>query len=80
MNYIVSITSQGQFTIPSKLRWELGLNKRSRAFVNAEKGKLIVEPVKDLLELKGVFKTKIKASPSQVRESFGEYLAKQAAR
>ncbi len=78
MSHIVSITSQGQITIPAKLRREIGLNKRGKALLSNEKGKILIEPVKDLLELKGMFKTNIKATPSLIRDAFGDYLAREA--
>lgn len=53
MVYTVSITSQGQISIPAKLRRKLGLHKNQKALVSEEKGKLIVEPVKDFLKLGG---------------------------
>lgn len=57
MVYTVSITSQGQITIPAKIRRALGLNKKQQATVSIEEGKMVVKPVKDLLELEGAFKT-----------------------
>ena len=78
MTYTVSITSQGQISIPVHFRQKLGLNKKSKAFVTEQKGKLIIEPVKDFLECGGSLKTKIKASPHQVREAFEKYLAEEA--
>jgi AbrB family looped-hinge helix DNA binding protein len=57
MSYIVSITSQGQISIPAKIRRELGLTKKKRAFVSVEKGKVVIEPVRDILELAGSIKT-----------------------
>jgi AbrB family looped-hinge helix DNA binding protein len=57
MTYTVSITSQGQISIPAKLRRKLGLDRTRRAIVSEEKGRLIVEPVKDFLELAGSIKT-----------------------
>ena len=57
MTYTVSITSQGQISIPTKLRDKLGLNKKGKAFVTEQNGKLIVEPVKNILELRGSLKT-----------------------
>lgn len=80
MTYTVSITSQGQISIPARFRKELGLNKGKKALVSLEDKKLIIEPVKDFLELRGSLKTDIKASPQQIRESFGEYLAQEAVR
>jgi len=57
MTYTVSITSQGQISIPAKFRKELGLSKRKKAIVSIQNGKMVVEPVKDFLELRGSMKT-----------------------
>lgn len=76
--YTVSITSQGQISIPAKLRKKLGLDKNKKALVSEEDGKLVIEPVKDFLELGGSLKTDIKATPQQIREAFEKYLAEQA--
>ncbi len=78
MIYTVSITSQGQISIPMRLRSKLGLDKHKKALVSESKGKLIVEPIKDLLELEGSFKTNIKATPKEIREAFENYLAEDA--
>ncbi len=78
MVYTVSITSQGQISIPAKLRRELGLGSGKRALVSVEGERLIIEPVADLLDLKGSLKTNIKATPRQIREAFGQYLADEA--
>ena len=75
MTYTVSVTSQGQISIPAKLRRKLGLDKHKQALVSEKEGKIIIEPVKDFLELKGSLKTNIKANPRQLREAFKEYLA-----
>lgn len=53
MTYTVSITSQGQISIPAKIRRELGFSKKKKAIVSVQDGKMIVEPVKDFLELGG---------------------------
>lgn len=58
MTYIVSITSQGQISIPADIRRALNLDKHKKAVVRREKDKVIIEPVKDFLELEGVFKHK----------------------
>ena len=52
--YIVSITSQGQISIPAKIRKELGFNQHKKAVVTTEKGKMVIEPVSDFMSLKGV--------------------------
>lgn len=75
MIYTVSITSQGQMSIPAPLRKKMGLNKSGRASVTEKEGKLIIEPIRDLLELRGSLKTDISATPSQIRQGFEEYIA-----
>jgi len=80
MNYIVSITSQGQFTIPAPIRRALGLDKRKRAVVSVKDGKMEVSSVKDFLELGGSLRTTRKASMKQIRNAFEEELAKRSAR
>jgi len=79
MSHIVSITSQGQISIPIKIRRELNLDKIKRAIVSIEKGRVIIQPVKDLMELAGSLKTDKKpVSPREMREAFGQYLAEEA--
>lgn len=78
MTYTVSITSQGQISIPAPIRHKLDLNKSKKALISERDGKLFIEPVKDLLELKGVFKTNIKATSKATREAFENYLGSRA--
>lgn len=76
MTYMVSITSQGQISIPAPIRRKLGLDKSKKAVITEKDGKLLIEPVKDLLDLKGSLKTNITASSKEIREAFEEYIAK----
>ncbi len=57
MTYTVSVTSQGQISIPAKIRRDLGLDKTRQAIVSQEDGKIIVKPVRDFLDLGGSLKT-----------------------
>ena len=57
MTYLVTITSQGQISIPALFRRSLGLNKSRRAVVSLVGGKVIVEPVDDFMKLRGIFKS-----------------------
>lgn len=56
--YLVSITSQGQISIPAEIRRSLGLTKYKKAFVKQEGERVIVEPVDDILHLEGSLKDK----------------------
>jgi AbrB family looped-hinge helix DNA binding protein len=53
MTFTVTITSQGQISIPIQLRRKLGLDKNKKAFIREENGELVIKPVKDLLDLAG---------------------------
>lgn len=76
MVYPVSITSRRQMTIPARAAKEIGIGKR--ALVRVENGQLIIEPVKDFLELGGSLKTKKKYDPKKSREAFEQALADEA--
>lgn len=51
--YTVTITSQGQITIPAKVRRQLNLDKSKKATVRVEDNKAIIEPVVDIMSLAG---------------------------
>lgn len=76
MTYTVSITSQGQISIPATFRNKLGLKEYNKALVTEENGKLIIEPVKDFLEQGGSLKTNKKPlSNIKLHDLFAESLA-----
>lgn len=81
MAHIVSITSQGQITIPAKLRRELGLTKKGKAIVSKREGVMVVKPIRDLLDLKGSLKTNKKPlSNKQLHEVIANAVAEEYAR
>lgn len=74
--YTVSITSQGQISIPAKLRRELGLKGGKKANISKEGNSLVIKPVRDLLELAGSFKTEKKPLTSrELHERFAKSMA-----
>lgn len=70
MTYTVTITSQGQISIPAKIRRKLGFSQTMKASVSIEDGKMVVSPIKDLLELAGSLSSYKKRvlSPSELHE------------
>ena len=79
MTYTVSITSQGQISIPAALRRKLGLDKSKKALVSEKDGRILIEPVKDFLEMKGSLKTdKPPLTSTRLHELFGQFLAEKA--
>lgn len=53
MQQLVSITSQGQISIPAEIRRNLKLDKYKKALVKQEGERVIVEPVSDFMALEG---------------------------
>jgi len=53
MQQFVSITSQGQISIPAQMRKALGLSRYNKALIRQEHNRLIIEPAPDLLALGG---------------------------
>lgn len=76
--YTVSITSQGQISLPAKIRRALGLHKNSKALLSVHEGNIILTPIKDFLELKGSLKTNKKPlSNEALHELFAETIAQE---
>lgn len=60
MQQIVTITSQGQITIPASMRRAISLNLFNKALVKIEDKTIVVEPITDLLSLGGILMNKSK--------------------
>lgn len=76
MVYTVTITRQGQISIPAKLRRLYGLEARRELILRpTNNDQIIIEPVRDLLSFRGYFKTKKRFSKKQIRRAFENYLA-----
>ncbi len=52
---LVTVTSQGQISIPAKVRRLLGF-KKGKAILRVKKEKIELEPEKDISKLRGVLK------------------------
>lgn len=53
MTHLVTITSQGQISIPAQIRRDLNLDKNKKVSVSRDKNRIIIEPVVDILTLGG---------------------------
>ena len=79
--YTVSITSQGQISIPVKMRRIFNLQSTNKATVVSTDDGILIKPVVDFLKLSGSFTTKKKPlTSSMIHESFSESMAKRKAR
>lgn len=75
MNYFVTITSQGQLTIPAAIRKELSLDVTRKVVIRSENNSVVIEPVRDISEFKGIFATAKRYTREQERKAFEEALA-----
>ena len=77
--HLANITSQGQVSIPARLRRKLELEKGKRVLITEKNGKILIEPVKDILDLAGIFQVSKKVKPYKGRKDFENNLARLAA-
>jgi bifunctional DNA-binding transcriptional regulator/antitoxin component of YhaV-PrlF toxin-antitoxin module len=79
MDQVVSITSQGQLTIPKSFLIEMGIVSSTKAVISKKGSVLTVKPRKDFWSLGGSLKSKVILSDAELekaREGFSEYWAK----
>ncbi len=80
MQDIVSITSQGQLTIPVSIRKFFNIKGSTKAVIRKEGNLIIVEPKKDFWSLEGSLSSEIKLSDEELkkaRESFSKIWPKE---
>lgn len=76
LHYSATVTSQGQITIPAKIRRALKLDKNRSVQIELVDQKMVIEPEPDILSLRGAFKTKIRIPFKKAREAFEEAMAR----
>lgn len=69
MQQIVSITSQGQLTIPKLMLQNLGIVGSTKAVVQKKDLSLLVTPKKNFWSLAGSLKSDIKLSDEKLKEA-----------
>lgn len=79
MPQYITVTSQGQISIPAKMRRKFALDKVRKATIEVEADKIVIKPIKDILEFKGIFKTHKKVPYTKTRQAFEEALSRSEA-
>lgn len=75
MKKMVSITSQGQITIPKSIRDALDITGQTKALVAKKDGLIVIKPALNFADLAGSIKTKIRLTDQELkaaRESFSQ--------
>ena len=76
MFHYVTITSQGQISIPAKIRRKFSMDKTKKVLLDVVDGKIIITPEKEIDELMGIFKTKKRIPFKVARKAFEEALGR----
>ena len=69
MQDVVSITSQGQLTIPKFIREAFGIKGAVKAVIEVKNNKIIVKPKNDFWSLEGALTSKVKLSDDQLKKA-----------
>lgn len=69
MQNVVSITSQGQLTIPMSVRKHFGIVGASKAIISIIDGIIVVKPKRDFWSLESSMSSEIKLSDKQLKEA-----------
>lgn len=69
MQDIVSITSQGQLTIPVAIRKSFGIKGSVKAVIRRIDNVIVVEPRKDFWSLRGSLTSEVKLSDKELQEA-----------
>lgn len=75
MTYIVTVTSQGQISIPAPIRRKMGLDKTRKAMVSMVDEKMVMEPVADIRKFMGIFKSSKRYTRKEEEKALAEALA-----
>lgn len=76
MNYFVNITSQGQISIPVKLRRKYKMDKAGQVIVRDIDNAIVLTPSGDIDALMGSLHTKKRFTRTQERVAFEEAIGK----
>lgn len=69
MQKVVSITSQGQLTIPKFIRDALNITQGTKAVVSVEDDSIVIQPKMSFDDLAGSINTDVKLSDKELREA-----------
>ena len=76
MDQIVTITSQGQLTIPKSIRNIFKIDGSVKAYICREGDNIVVKPKQNFWSLPGSLKSDIKLNDSQLKKARSEFSTK----
>ena len=76
MTFFVTVTSQGQISIPAVVRRKLGFDKSGKVMIQVFGDRIELTPAGDVKSLRGVFRNEKKITFKTIRKSFEQDLAR----
>jgi len=76
MEQIVSITSQGQLTIPKTILLSFGIRSGAKAVIKRQDKLIIVEPKNDFWSLSGSLKSGVALSDQELKKARSQFAKK----
>ena len=73
MDYIATITSQGQLTIPKAIRKIFSISGATKARIRVEDKKIVVEPKADFWSLSGTLKSSVSFTDAELKKARGAF-------
>lgn len=73
MDYIATITSQGQLTIPKAVRKFFGISGATKARIRVEDKRIVVEPKADFWSLSGTLKSSVSLTDAELKKARGAF-------
>lgn len=61
---LAQVSDKGQITLPAKVRKSLGIAARSKLDVTVEGNRIVLQPVKSVMELSGILHERAKGKPT----------------
>ena len=73
MDYIATITSQGQLTIPKAIRDLFSISGATKARIRVQDKKIVVEPKTDFWSLSGALKSSVSLTDAELKQARGAF-------
>ena len=78
MDYIATITSQGQLTIPKAVRKFFNISGATKARIRVQDKKIVVEPKTDFWSLSGSLKSSVSLTDAELKKARAAFSKKWA--
>lgn len=73
MEHVVTITRQGQLTIPQAIRRHFRIHDSTKVVIRTQGNAIVVEPKGDFWSLSGALKSSVRLRDAELKRARGEF-------